>query len=34
MCNWELSVGKVAGKDVQLGIECRKRGRERCASGN
>ena len=34
MCNWELSVGNVAGKDVHLGIECRERGRDSCTTGN
>ena len=34
MCNWELSVGKVADIGVLLGIECTERGRNRCATGN
>ena len=34
MCIWELNVGNVAEIVVQLGIECRERGRDSCATGN
>ena len=34
MCNWELIVGNVAEIDVQVGIECRERDRDRRATAN